>query len=378
MSGPLHGLKVVELAGLGAAPFCGMVLADLGATVIRVDRTEETDGLPAPTHDLLNRGKQSIAVDLKQPDGVRVALGLVESADVLIEGFRPGVAERIGLGPEVCLGLNPALVYGRLTGWGQDGPLAGTAGHDINYIALSGALGSIGVPESPAVPLNLVGDFGGGGMLLALGVISATMSARTDGVGQVVEAAMVEGSALLLTAHFGYHAEGWWSEDRGTNLLDGSAPFYTTYRTSDGGHMAVGALEPQFYAALLKGLDLDPAELPDQYDRTGWNTLREVFAARFARESRDHWTARFEATDACVTPVLSLTETAQHPHVKAREGFIEVDGVRQPAIAPRFSRTIPGSPGRPSKPGADTDAVLASLGYSAGEIVKLREADIVS
>ena len=354
-----------------------MVLADLGADVIRVDRVDGGPPMVKPATDVLNRGKESIAVDLRSTDGVEIVLRLVESSDVLIEGFRPGVAERLGLGPDVCMARNPALVFGRMTGWGQTGPLADRAGHDINYIALSGALGSIGPAERPIVPLNLVGDFGGGGLLLAVGVLAACLEARTSGVGQVVDAAMVDGSALLMASHHGYLADGWWSPDRERNLLDGAAPFYTTYRTSDGEHMAVGALEPQFYAALLEGLELDPAELPQQHDRSGWPVLREVFSERFATRTRAEWTARFGGTDACVAPVLSMIEARDHPHNRERGTFIDT-GVVQPAPAPRFSRTPTATPGNPSEPGSGTDRVLTSLGYSPDEIGMLRAARTIA
>lgn len=376
MSGPLHGLRVVELAGLGAAPFCGMVLADLGAAVVRVDRIGVRPAISA-SFDVLGRGKQSMAVDLKRAEGREVVLRLADASEALIEGFRPGVTERLGVGPDVCLARNPALVYGRLTGWGQDGLLADTAGHDINYIAISGALGSIGPAEDPVVPLNLVGDFGGGGMLLALGVVSAVLAARDTGVGQVVDAAMVDGSALLLASHHGYMGEGWWSPNRASNLLDGAAPFYTTYRTADGGHVAVGALEPKFFAVMLEGLGLSPSDLPEQYDRSGWHELRGILAERFASGSRDHWVQVFSGTDACVSPVLSIAEATQHQHLRARDVFIEIEGVHQPAPAPRFSVTRSDDPAGPARIGADTDQILESLGYSPPEIGKLRSAEIV-
>lgn len=378
MSGPLGGLLVVELAGLGPAPFCGMVLADLGAQVVRVDRP---GGGPMPigsvSHDVLNRGKESVAVDLKTEAGAEVVLRLVESAAVLIEGFRPGVAERLGLGPDVCLERNPDLVYGRMTGWGQDGPLAGTAGHDIDYIALSGVLHSIGPVGRPVPPLNLVGDFGGGGMLLATGVLAAVIHARSGGGGQVIDAAMVDGSALLMASHHGFVSDGWWTPKRESNLLDGAAPFYTTYETSDGGHVAVGALEPQFFSALLDGLGLDPAEVGAQNDRVNWPTMRETFAARFGSRTRDEWAEHFSGTDACVAPVLSMTEAKDHPQNRERGTFVELEGVSQPGPAPRFSRTPATVDSAPSSPGADTDQVLTRLGFSQEEISKLRESETI-
>jgi alpha-methylacyl-CoA racemase len=380
MAGPLAGVEVVELAGLGPAPFCGMVLADLGADVTRVDRVESAvDGLTTATRtDLLNRGKRSIAVDMKVEDGAEVVMRLLDRSDAIIEGFRPGVAERLGLAPDTCLTRNPRLVYGRMTGWGQEGPDAGTAGHDIDYIALSGALGSIGTVDEPVPPINLVGDFGGGGMLLAVGVLSAILAARASGTGQVVDAAMVDGSALLMTSHHGYMAEGWWSPRRASNPLDGAAPWYTTYRTADGEWMAVGAIEPQFYAELLRVLGLDGSALPAQGDRSGWPALRAAIGERFATRSRDEWVALFRGTDACVAPVLSMAEAPDHRHNRARGVFVDVEGVTQPAPAPRFSVTSSALPSPPPYPGEHTDAVLESLGYSQGEVGMLRRSGAVA
>ncbi len=374
MSGPLEGMRVVELAALGPVPFCGMLLADLGAEVTRVDRIGQS---PMPIgdsgkHDVTGRGKKSLRVDIKDPGGVEIVLRMTERADALVEGFRPGVAERLGLGPSDCHVRNPALVYARMTGWGQDGPLSGDAGHDIDYIALSGVLASIGPDAHPVVPLNLVGDYGGGGMLLALGLLAAVLSAKTTGVGQVVDCAMVDGSALLMAPFHGLVAEGWWSPRRQENLLDGSAPFYTTYQTSDGGHMAVGALEPQFYAALLAGLELDPDQLPPQHDRTGWPVLREALADRFMTRTRDEWAVRFAGTDACVAPVLDMLEAVDHPHNVSRRTFLRDGDSTQPAPAPRFSET-PLVAGVQPVSGQDTEQVLNSLGYSPDEICKLRE-----
>ncbi len=380
MPGPLSGVKVVELAGLGPAPFCGMVLADLGADVVQVERVGSVPGdrEPVSTNDLLGRGKRSIAVDLKSDDGVEVVLRLVETSDVLIEGFRPGVAERLGLGPAQCHVRNPSLVFGRMTGWGQHGPLAGRAGHDIDYIAISGVLSSIGPPEAPAVPLNLVGDFGGGGMLLAFGVLAALLAADRGGPGQVVDAAMVDGSALLMTSHHGYLAEGWWSPSRASNPLDGAAPYYTTYPTADGKHVAVGAIEPQFFAELLQALDLDPEGLPPQNDREGWPVLRGALAERFATRTRHEWEAVFEGVDACVVPVLDMTEAPRHPHTRERQTFVQVDGVSQPAPAPRFSATPARIARGAVSPGTDTDEILGSLGYSREEIGMLRRSHTVA
>lgn len=379
MAGPLSGVVVTELAGLGPAPFGGMLLADLGAEVVRVDRIGRPS-LPIGSveGDVLNRGKTSIAVDLKSPDGVEVVLRTVARSQILIEGFRPGVAERLGIGPAECLARNPALVYGRMTGWGQYGPMAAMAGHDIDYIALSGALHSIGPAEHPVPPLNLVGDFGGGGMLLVVGVLAALVRASRSGQGQVVDTAMVDGSALLMASHHGYLADGWWVPEREANLLDGAAPFYTTYETSDGGHVAVGALEPQFFAALVEGLGLDPATLGAQNDRDGWPAMREKFAARFAERSRDDWAGHFAGTDACVAPVLSMTEARHNPHNRERGIFVEMHGVVQPAPAPRFSATPSEVSGPPPAVGRDTDAVAAAAGFSPDEIGKLRETGAIA
>lgn len=375
-SGPLQGLRVIELAGLGPAPFCGMLLADFGAEVIRVDRVDRPGGLFGDTSDVTGRGKLSVRIDLSSEAGVDVVLRLVESSDALIEGFRPGVAERLGVGPEVCLGRNPRLVYGRMTGWGQDGPLAGDAGHDINYIALAGVLGAIGTAETPVVPLNLVGDYGGGGMLLALGVVAALLRSSVSGDGQVVDAAMVDGAALLMAPLYGLAASGLWRPGRSVNLLDGSAPFYTTYMTSDGRHIAVGALEPKFYATLVQVLGLGDSGLPDQYDQARWPELRDAFAARFATRSRDEWAGMFAGTDACVAPVLDIDEAPRHPHNQARATFIDGPDLVQPGPAPRFSRTPAGAGEMPSF-GRDTDRVLDSLGYTPEEIGMLRRSRTV-
>ncbi len=377
MSGPLSGVQVVELAGLGPAPFCGMVLADLGADVVRVDRAGRQVVGGSPEFDLHNRGKRSIALDLKTEGGRDIVLRLVAESDILIEGFRPGVTERLGVGPAECLATNPRLVYTRVTGWGQAGPLADRAGHDIDYIALSGALASIGPKDEPVVPLNLVGDFGGGGMLAAVGSLAALVHARESGVGQVVDAAMVDGSALLMTSHHGFRAEGWWSEERTSNLLDGAAPFYRVYEASDGRHVAVGALEPQFFAALLDGLGIDPDEFPAQHDRSVWPAMATTFAAVFKTRSRDEWADHFSSTDACVAPVLDMGEARAHPHNASRGTFIEVDGAPQPGPAPRFSETAAEVEAGPAVPGANTLQLLDELGFSADEIGKLRSSGAV-
>lgn len=366
--GPLDGIRIIELAGIGPGPFCGMMLADHGADVVRVDRLSP-GGLPLP--QITGRGRRSIAVDLKREEGVELVLELVAGADGLIEGFRPGVAERLGLGPEVCLRRNPRLVYGRMTGWGQEGPLSSMAGHDIDYIALSGALHAIG-RERPVPPLNLVGDYGGGGMLLAFGMVAALLAAARTGDGQVVDAAMVDGSALLMTPIYELFAAGFWRDARGSNLLDGGAPFYDTYQTADGEYVAVGALEPQFYDELVRGLGLAEAELPPQLDVAGWPVLRERFAEAFRSRTRAEWEERFAGTDACVAPVLGLSEAPEHPHNRARETFVEVGGVRQPGAAPRFSRTPRRLPPPAPEPGSHTDEILGELGYEPGRIAELR------
>src|SRR5215211_743357 len=351
--GPLQGVRVVELASIGPGPFCAMLLADLGAEVLAVDRPATGQGgWPA----LFARGRRRVAVDLKHPEGPGLVLDLVAGADALVEGFRPGVAERLGIGPDACLARNPRLVYGRVTGWGQEGPLAGSAGHDIDYIALAGALHPVGPADGPPVPpLNLLGDFGGGGMLLALGVVAALLEAARSGRGQVVDAAMVDGAALLTTQLHELLAAGLWTDRRGANLLDGGAPFYGVYETADGRHLAVGALEPQFWAELLERLGLDAAELPAQLDRNGWPELRERLAALFRTRPRDEWCELLAGTDACVAPVLGLGEAPAHRHNRARGTFVDVGGVVQPAPAPRFSRTPPGPPQPPARAGEHTD-----------------------
>jgi alpha-methylacyl-CoA racemase len=373
--GPLAGIRVVELAGIGPGPFAAMLLADLGAEVLRVDRPEAAR--PAwPT--VLARGRRSVAVDLKHPDGPGVVLDLVAAADALVEGFRPGVAERLGIGPDPCLARNPRLVYGRVTGWGQDGPWRLAAGHDIDYVALAGALHPIGEAGGPPVPpLNLVGDFGGGGMLLALGVVAALLEAARSGRGQVVDAAMVDGAALLTTQFHELLAAGLWREERGANLLDGGAPFYAVYETADGRHLAVGALEPQFWAELVERLGLDPAGLPAQLDRDGWPALRERLAALFRTRTRDEWCELLAGTDACVAPVLGLAEAPAHPHNRSRGTFVEVGGVVQPAPAPRFSRTPPDPPRPPARPGGHTDQALADWGVAPDEVARLRAAGAI-
>ena len=375
--GPLVGIKVVELAGIGPVPFAGMVLADLGAEVLRVDRPDPGPIAVISARDPTTRGKHSIVVDLKQAAGVEVVLRLIGACDILIEGNRPGVAERLGLGPDECLARNPALIYGRMTGWGQSGPLAATAGHDINYLAISGTLAALGPADRPLQPLNLVADYGGGAMLLLVGVLAALTHARSSGQGQVVDAAMVDGSALLASVFRGFLATGTWVEGRESNLLDGGAPFYRTYRTLDNGFMAVGALEPQFFAALVKGLGLDPADVGDQYDRSGWGSMLARFEVEFASRTRAEWVDRFSGTDACVSPVLTFSESLTDSHLAARRTFLDIDGIAQPAPAPRFSRTPAAVPEAARTPGGDgseseTIRILAGLGYSEAEVGKLR------
>ena len=377
--GPLAGVNVIEIASLAPAPFGCMILADLGANVLRVERAERCrPDAPAP-RDPLSRGRRSIGLNLKDPAAVDLLLRLVDDADVLVEGFRPGVAERLGFGPTVCADRNPRLIFARMTGWGQDGPLAPTAGHDIDYIAISGALSPIGrAGERPVPPLNFVGDFGGGGMLMAMGIMAALVERATSGLGQVVDAAMVDGSALISSFLYGMRAIGAWQDNRGSNLLDGGAPFYDTYETADGGYVAVGALEPQFYAALLRGLGLADADLPGQHDRTGWPVLRERFASAFAARTKDEWAHVFAGTDACVAPVLSLAEAPVHPQATARQAFVEVAGLVQPAPAPRFGRSAADHPAPPPRPGADTDAILAGLGLAEAEVADLRARAVVA
>lgn len=366
MSGPLNGLRVLEIAGLGPGPFCAMFLADLGADVVRVDRPGGRISAVEYQGDLLNRGKRSIALDLKDPAGLRTVLRLADRADVLIEGFRPGVAERLGFGPEVCLERNPRLVYGRMTGWGQAGPRARTAGHDLTYVAVTGALHTIGrAGGPPQIPLNLVGDFGGGAMYLAAGVLAALWEAQRSGAGQVVDAAIVDGTAHLTTMIWGFAAHGMWADERGVNLLDSGAPFYDVYPVADGRHVAVAALEPQFFARLLAGLRIPPDE-HEQYDRDGWPRLRASIAAALLGRSQAEWTAEFADTDGCVAPVLSMGDAPAEAHLASRETYVERHGVVQPAPAPRFSRT-PARLGRPpAAPGEHTAEVLADWDVDDG------------
>lgn len=377
--GPLTGVKVVELQGIGPGPYCGMMLADMGAEIIRIDRAASV-GRPANTTDILARGRKSIAVDLKKPEAVETVLKLIEGADVLIEGFRPGVTERLGIGPDVCLERNPRLVYGRMTGWGQTGAMASAAGHDINYISLSGALHAIGEKDrNPVPPLNLVGDFGGGGMLLAFGIAAALFETSRSGKGQVIDAAMTDGSALLMNAIFGIMNTGNWSEERGTNLLDGGAHFYGSYATKDGKWVSIGSIEPQFYALLLEktGLDQDP-DLAKQMKRAEWPALRAKLETVMVSKTRDEWDAIMLGTDICYAPILNFEEAYDNQHNQDRQTFVTQDGVRQAAPAPRFSRTEPELPGTAVAAGAHTDEILADLGLSGDEIARLKESGSVA
>ena len=362
MAGPLQGLRVVELAGIGPGPHAAMILGDLGADVVRIERPGRGGGVPMGERDSMLRNRRSVTADLKSDEGRELVLGLVAKADVLIEGYRPGVTERLGLGPQDCAKVNDRLIYGRMTGWGQDGPRALQAGHDINYISLNGVLHAIGRKgEKPVPPLNLAGDFGGGSMFLLVGILSALFERQASGKGQVVDAAMVDGSSVLMQMMWGFRANGLWSDERGTNMLDTGAPYYDTYETADGKYMAIGAIEPQFYAELLKGLGLDGADLPAQNDMARWPELRAAFADTFAKHDRDHWAQVFAGTDACATPVLSFAEVLTEPHIAERNTFFEDtddNGNLQPMPAPRFSRSTLGVPTPPRERGADTETVL--------------------
>jgi alpha-methylacyl-CoA racemase len=377
--GPLKGYRIVEIAGIGPGPFACMMLADMGADVIRLERPTGARGVDDIPANVLNRSRRSVGIDLKHPDAVELTLRLVEGADALIEGFRPGVAERLGIGPDACLARNPRLVYGRMTGWGQDGPYASMAGHDINYIALAGALAHFGRPgETPVPPINMVADFGGGGMLMAFGVVCALLEATSSGQGQVVDAAMVDGSATLMAMVHGLHAMGFWDLERGRNIIDGGAHFYDAYETADGQYVSIGSIEPQFYAELLRITGLDGEDLPAQMDRSQWPALKERVAALFKQKTRAEWCELMEGTDVCFAPVLTLEEAPRHPHNVARKTFVEVAGVTQPAPSPRFSRT-PGEISRPpSAPAADTDEALTDWGLSEAEIGKRRSAGAIA
>lgn len=378
--GPLAGIKIVELAGIGPGPMCAMLLADLGATVIRIERKQPASlGVERPLKfNPILRNRYSVAVDLRDPQGVETVLELVEQADALIEGFRPGVTERLGLGPDVCLQRNPKLVYGRMTGWGQTGPLSQFAGHDLNYLAITGVLDAIGREgEPPAVPLNLIGDYAGGSLYLAVGLLAGILEARTSGHGQVIDAAIVDGAAHLATPFFGLLAAGMWKPERGTNILDSGAPFYDCYQCADDQWLSVGPIESKFFTELLQLMEIDPAILGPQMDQRRWADAKHTLAARFRTRSRDEWVALLEASDACVAGVLSFSEAPNHPHMKAREVFVEVDGLVQPAPAPRFSRTVPDTPTPPRPMSREhTDAGLSPW-FDAAKVERLRATGIV-
>jgi alpha-methylacyl-CoA racemase len=378
--GTLSGYKVIEFAGIGPAPMCAMMLSDMGADVLRIDRAEDA-GLGISTaakFNFLGRGRRSVAIDLKRPEGTEVALRLIEKSDALIEGFRPGVMERLGLGPDICTKRNPRLIYGRMTGWGQEGPLALAAGHDINYIALTGALHAIGRKgESPVPPLNLIGDFGGGALYLALGVVAGLLEAQKSGKGQVVDAAMVDGAASLMTAIYGLRASGIWSDKRGENILDTGAHYYDVYETSDGKHVAIGSIEAKFYAELLRLTGLKGEELPSQNDRSAWPKLKERVAAIFRTKTRDEWCKLMEGSEVCFAPVLSMEEAPKHPHNRHRGTFVEHEGVLQPGPAPRFERTPSSIQRSPASPGQHTEEALSDWGFSASEVEKLRVAGAI-
>ncbi|MDY6934022.1 MAG: CaiB/BaiF CoA-transferase family protein [Spirochaetota bacterium] len=376
--GPLDGIKIIEVAGIGPGPFCGMMLADMGAEIIRIDRISGGLGSGIP-NDVLNRNRRSIATNLKSPEGIDIVLKLCEKADALFEGFRPGVAESLGIGPDDCMKRNPKLVYGRMTGWGQDGPMAKAAGHDINYISLTGALHAIGRKgEPPVPPLNLVGDFGGGGMLLAFGIVCALLEANKSGKGQVVDAAMVDGAAALMAMFFTFKNMGIFVEERGSNMLDGGAHFYDTYETKDGKYISIGSIEPQFYQLLIEKANLDPEKFAPQMDTTKWPELKAELIRVFKNKTRDEWCELMEGTDVCFAPVLSLSEALNHPHNKARKTHVEVDGIMQQAPAPRFSRTVPEIRCNSRNVGQDTIEILTECGYTQNEITELKEKGTVS
>lgn len=379
--GPLTGVKIVEFGGIGPPPMCAMLLADMGADILRIDRTKPSGlGLPVPPRfAIMDRGRRSVAIDLKNPKGIEAARRLLDQADALIEGFRPGVMERLGLGPDVCLARNPRLVYGRVTGWGQEGPLAHAAGHDINYIALTGAAHAIGRRgQPPTPPLNLVGDFGGGALYLALGICAALFEAQRSGKGQVVDAAMVDGAASLMASTYGLYAAGIITDCRGENLVDSGSHFYDVYETADGKYISIAAIEAKFYAELLRRLGLEQENLPDQMDRKHWPEMTERLAKLFRTKTREEWCDVLEGTDVCFAPVLSFDEAPQHPHNQARDTFIEVDGVIQPAPAPRFSRTPSQVQRPPVADGAHTEEGLRDWGFSHQEIAQLREAGAIA
>jgi alpha-methylacyl-CoA racemase len=375
--GPLKGVKIIEVGGIGPGPFCAMMLSDMGADIIRVERKGDP-GRFESIYNTLHRGRRSMGVDLKKPEGVELMLRLVEKADALQEGFRPGVMEKLGLGPEVCLKRNPKLVYGRMTGWGQEGPLSQASGHDINYIALTGALYSIGRPDqNPVPPLNLVGDFGGGGMLLAFGIACALFETQRSGKGQVIDAAMVDGAAALMAMFYGQKAAGFWTDERGSNFLDSGAHYYDTYETADGQWISIGSIEPQFYALLLQHTGIDDPEFLAQQDKTKWPELKKKIAGLFKTRTRDEWCAIMLGTDVCFAPVLTMGEALEHPHNLARKTFVEIEGVPQPAPAPRFSRTKPEIRGPALMGPEHTEAALLDWGFPGKDIEKLIAAEVI-
>jgi alpha-methylacyl-CoA racemase len=375
--GPLHGVKIIEVGGIGPGPFCGMMLSDMGADVIRIERKGHSARTESK-YDVMMRNRRSMGIDLRKPEGAEIVLAMLEKADALQEGYRPGVMEKLGLGPDVCLDRNPRLVYGRMTGWGQEGPMMRVAGHDINYISLSGALHTFGRKgEKPVAPLNMVGDFGGGGMLLAFGMVCALFEARNSGKGQVIDAAMIDGSAALMAMIYGLRASGYWADERGVNLLDSGAHFYDVYETADGKYISVGSIEPQFYELLLKHTGIDDPDYKNQMDSKKWPEFKEKITAVFKTKTRDEWTGIMGDTDICFAPVLSLDEAHQHPQNQARQTFINVEGVTQPAPAPRFSRTRPAIKNSPPNPAGDTVGVLEEFGFSADKIEALKAAGAI-
>lgn len=379
-SGPLAGFRVVEFAGIGPGPMCAMLLADMGATVLRLDRQAPASlGIERPERfNLLNRGRRSASIDLKRPEGIALALDLVAQTDALIEGFRPGTMERLGLGPEPCLARNPRLVYGRMTGWGQEGPLAAAAGHDLNYISLIGALHAIGrAGEKPTPPLNLIGDYGGGAMFLAFGIVCALLEAQRSGQGQIVDAAMIDGAAALMTPFFGLSAAGAWNDRRGENVLDSGAPYYDVYTCADGRLVSVAPIETKFRSEFYARAGIDEAALPNARDRANWPAIKQIVADKIATRTQAEWCAVLEGTDSCFAPVLSMAEAPKHPHHRARGTFVEIDGIPQPAPAPRFSRTKPATPTPPEPIGGSTEAVLAEWGVPKERISDLRQSGVI-
>jgi alpha-methylacyl-CoA racemase len=377
--GPLTGVKIIEMKGIGPGPYAGMLLADMGAEVIVVERASKTPGIAVPSeHDVNSRGKKSIALDVKSPAGLEALLALIDSADMVFEGYRPGVAERLGIGPDVCLQRNPKLVYGRMTGWGQTGPMSSAAGHDINYIAISGALAAIGNADKPLPPLNLVGDYAGGSLFLVMGMLAAYIEAAKTGQGQVVDAAITDGSASLMSLFYSMEKAGMWKNQRYSNFLDGAAHFYDVYETAEGKFVSIGPIEPQFYAIFLDKLELDPADFKEQHNPQLWPAMKAQLEAVFKTKTRQQWCDLLEGTDACFAPVLDMHEAPEHPHNKARDSFISINGMVQPAAAPRFSRSEAFSPQAPVKEGANTEQVLAENGFSAADIERLKSLGVLT